>query len=158
NDKEAFSHAAVDYWLPVDLYSGGAEHAVMHLLYARFWTKVIHDAGLIDFDEPFQRLRNQGMLLAYTPGRRIVSEEASETGDEVDTTEPIEDWKVLRPEEKLAIPEEQWEYRWVKMSKSLHNVVTPDEMAEQYGADSLRTYILFAAPFEETVLWKDTGG
>jgi leucyl-tRNA synthetase len=158
NADEAFRRAAVDYWLPVDLYSGGAEHAVMHLLYARFWTKVIHDAGLIGFDEPFQRLRNQGMLLAYTPGRKIGSQEAGETGDEVDTTEPIEDWKVLRPEERGAIPEGDWEYRWVKMSKSLYNVVTPDEMAEQYGADSLRTYILFAAPYEETVLWKDTGG
>jgi leucyl-tRNA synthetase len=156
NDLEAFSQEAIRYWLPVDLYSGGAEHAVMHLLYARFWTKVIYDAGLIDFDEPFLRLRNQGMLLAYTPGREIRAEE-QEAG-EADTGEPIEDWKVLKPEERAAVPEEQWVWRWVKMSKSLRNVVTPDEMAEQYGADSLRTYILFVAPFEETVLWKDTSG
>ncbi|MCS6778014.1 MAG: leucine--tRNA ligase [Chloroherpetonaceae bacterium] len=158
NDREPFSQRAVDYWLPVDLYSGGAEHAVMHLLYARFWTKVLYDAGLIRFEEPFTRLRNQGMLLAWTPGRRVSAAEAGQTGDETDAGEPIEDWKVLKPEERLTIPEDQWEYRWVKMSKSLRNVVTPDEMAEQYGADSLRLYILFAAPFEETVLWKDAGG
>lgn len=158
NDREAFSQEAAKYWLPVDLYSGGAEHAVMHLLYARFWTKVMYDAGLVNFEEPFTRLRTQGMLLAWTAGRRVTSAEVSETGEEVDTGEPIENWKVLKPEEKLTIPEDQWEYRWVKMSKSLKNVVTPDEMADQFGADSLRTYMLFAAPFEETVLWKDTGG
>ncbi|HZP82086.1 MAG TPA: class I tRNA ligase family protein, partial [Chthonomonadaceae bacterium] len=158
NDKEAFSRAAVDYWLPVDLYVGGAEHAVMHLLYARFWTKVIHDAGLIGFDEPFLRLRNQGMLLAYTPGREIKRDEAvNAPGDEDEGDEPIEDWKVLKPEERATIPEDQWVWRWVKMSKSMGNVVTPDEMAEKYGADSLRVYGLFVAPFEETVQWTDRG-
>lgn len=157
NAQEAFSRESADYWLPVDVYSGGAEHAVMHLLYARFWTKVMHDAGLIGFDEPFTRLRNQGMLLAWTPGRKITKEETTD-GEDNDSGEPIEDWKVLKPEERATIPQDQWEYRWVKMSKSLKNVVTPDDMAAQYGADSLRTYILFAAPFEETVLWKDAGG
>lgn len=158
NSKEAFSADAAKYWLPVDLYSGGAEHAVMHLLYARFWTKVMHDAGLVSFDEPFTRLRNQGMLLAWTAGRKVVSAEKSETGDEADPGEPLENWKVLKPEEKASIPEDQWEYRWVKMSKSLKNVVTPDEMAELFGADALRMFMLFAAPFEETVLWKDSSG
>ncbi|MBI4979329.1 MAG: leucine--tRNA ligase [Spirochaetes bacterium] len=156
NSTAPFSPEAMRYWLPVDLYSGGAEHAVMHLLYARFWTKVLHDAGLVSFDEPFTRLRNQGMLLAWTAGRRISTGESE--GDDAAADEPLGNWKVLKPEEKTSIPEAQWEYRWVKMSKSLKNVVTPDEMAERYGADALRLYILFAAPFEDTILWKDAGG
>ena len=157
NSTEAFARSMADYWLPVDLYVGGAEHAVMHLLYARFWTKVMYDAGLIGFDEPFQRLRNQGMLLAYTPGREVRNEDDGNTADENEGDEPIEDWKVLRPEEKASVPESEWVYRWVKMSKSMGNVVTPDAMAEQYGADSLRLYGLFVAPFEETVQWTDSG-
>lgn len=112
DDKEPFDRKAVDYWMPVDLYVGGAEHAVMHLLYARFWTKVMHDAGLVDFKEPFARLMNQGMLLSYD-GQ--------------------------------------------KMSKSRHNVITPDEVIAQYGADTLRLYELFMAPFEQEVSWSKEG-
>jgi leucyl-tRNA synthetase len=107
-DTAPFDRASVDYWLPVDLYVGGAEHAVMHLLYARFWTKVMYDAGLVGFTEPFARLMNQGMLLSFD-GQ--------------------------------------------KMSKSRHNVITPDEVVEQYGADTLRLYELFMAPFEQEVAW-----
>lgn len=118
NDAEPFSREKAAYWLPVDLYVGGAEHAVMHLLYARFWTKVMHDAGLVPFVEPFTRLKNQGMLLAPDPKNPSVM---------------------------------------VKMSKSKFNVVTPDEMAEKYGADALRVYELFVAPFEDTVPWSEDG-
>ncbi|MBN1423358.1 leucine--tRNA ligase [Candidatus Fermentibacteria bacterium] len=103
---------ALAYWLPVDLYVGGAEHAVMHLLYARFWTKVMYDAGLVDFDEPFTVLKNQGMMLG-------------------------EDGR--------------------KMSKSLGNVVTPDQMAQRYGADALRLFLLFIGPFETDVAWQESG-
>ncbi len=154
-DQAPFSQKAVDYWLPVDLYSGGTEHAVMHLLYARFWTKVMFDAGLVKFEEPFSRLRSQGMLLAWTPGRIIQTDETVEGEDEPD--ELIDNWKVLKPEERLTIPENEWIYRWVKMSKSKGNVVTPDEIAETFGADTLRIYTLFVAPFEETVQWEDSG-
>ncbi len=112
NDNAPFDRAAVDYWLPVDLYVGGAEHAVMHLLYSRFWTKVMYDEGLVGFTEPFARLMNQGMLLSYD-GQ--------------------------------------------KMSKSRHNVITPDEVVEQYGADTLRLYELFMAPFEQEVAWSKEG-
>jgi leucyl-tRNA synthetase len=112
NDKAPFDRATIDYWLPVDLYVGGAEHAVMHLLYARFWTKVMYDEGLVGFTEPFARLMNQGMLLSYD-GQ--------------------------------------------KMSKSRHNVITPDEVVEQYGADTLRLYELFMAPFEQEVAWSKEG-
>ncbi|MGI8552880.1 MAG: leucine--tRNA ligase [Dehalococcoidia bacterium] len=107
-----FDPEAVRSWLPVDLYVGGAEHAVLHLLYARFWTKVMHHGGLIDFDEPFQRLRNQGVVHA-ADGRR--------------------------------------------MSKSRGNVITPDSVVEEYGADALRTYLLFLAPFDQNVIWREQG-
>jgi leucyl-tRNA synthetase len=153
NEMEPFSRKAVDYWLPVDMYVGGAEHAVMHLLYARFWTKVLYDAGLVGFTEPFTTLRNQGMMLARTPGRKLANGEDREETD----GEPIEDWKVLRPEELASFPKDEIVYRWVKMSKSLRNVVTPDETAEKYGADALRVYEMFVAPFEETVQWSEDG-
>ncbi|MHB9131337.1 MAG: leucine--tRNA ligase [Armatimonadota bacterium] len=152
NTRQAFSREAVDYWLPVDMYVGGAEHAVMHLLYARFWTKALYDAGLVGFTEPFTRLRNQGMMLTYTPGRAIGADDAC-----AEEEAPIENWKVLRPEERATIPEEQWIWRWVKMSKSYGNVITPDEAAAQYGADALRVYEMFVAPFEETVQWSEDG-
>jgi len=153
NTEVAFSREAVDYWLPVDMYVGGAEHAVMHLLYARFWTKVLYDAGLLQFTEPFSQLRNQGMMLISTPGRAVGPGEGG-SGDEEET---VEDWRVLRPEERASLPEDQWVWRWVKMSKSYGNVVTPDEVADQYGADALRVYEMFVAPFEETVQWSDEG-
>ena len=148
-----FSRAAVDYWLPVDMYVGGAGHAVMHLLYARFWTKVLYDAGLLGFTEPFTQLRNQGMMLALTPGRAVDPVDACGESEE----SAIENWKVLRPEERDTLPEEQWVWRWVKMSKSYGNVVTPDEVAERYGADALRVYEMFVVPFEETVQWSEEG-
>lgn len=107
-----FDPAAVRYWLPVDLYVGGAEHAVMHLLYARFWTKVMYDAGIVGFEEPFTVLKNQGMLLGADHQ---------------------------------------------KMSKSRGNVVTPDEMAQKYGVDALRLYILFIGPFEADLEWSEEG-
>jgi leucyl-tRNA synthetase len=107
-----FDPRAVEYWLPVDMYVGGAEHAVMHLLYARFFCKVAQDAGYVSFGEPYAALRNQGMIQA-------------EDGQ--------------------------------KMSKSKGNVVTPDSVVERYGADSLRVYELFIAPFEQSVAWSDRG-
>ncbi len=113
-----FDPKAVASWLPVDLYVGGAEHAVMHLLYARFWTKALYDAGLISFVEPFLALRNQGMLLAPDPKNPGV---------------------------------------WIKMSKSKGNVVTPDEVVAQYGADSLRVYELFVAPLTDSIQWSEDG-
>jgi leucyl-tRNA synthetase len=117
-EESAFEKNAAAYWLPVDLYVGGAEHAVMHLLYARFWTKVLYDAGLVPFVEPFAVLRNQGMVLAPDPKNPSA---------------------------------------WIKMSKSKGNVVTPDEIAERCGADSLRVYELFVAPLTDTIQWSEEG-
>ncbi len=151
NPAEPFSRASIDYWLPVDMYVGGAEHAVMHLLYARFWTKVMYDAGLIGFEEPFTRLHNQGMMLANTPGRRPGQGDDGEGEAE----DKIEDWVPLKLDERGTYPQDQIVYRWAKMSKSMGNVVTPDEAAEKYGADALRVYEMFVAPFEEAVQWSE---
>jgi leucyl-tRNA synthetase len=113
NHQAAFDAKEVAYWLPVDMYVGGAEHAVMHLLYARFWTKVLYDLGYVSFLEPFQRLRNQGMIL-------------SPDGKE-------------------------------KMSKSKGNVITPDEVVEEWGADALRAYEMFISDFEQATPWNTNG-
>jgi leucyl-tRNA synthetase len=154
-DTAAFDKALAAYWLPVDLYVGGAEHAVMHLLYARFWTKVLHDAGWVPFVEPFAKLMNQGMVLACTPHRTM---EAGEdlSKDEADDDE-TRDLIPLFPEEVEKYPADKIIWKYVKMSKSKRNVVTPDAMAEKFGADSLRTYELFVAPFEDAVQWNEDG-
>ena len=134
--SEAWNRQAADYWMGVDTYIGGREHAVGHLLYARFFTKVFHDAGLIGVDEPFHTLKNQGMLLGLT-------------AVEKETNHPI------KPEELTRFGPDQIEYQWLKMSKSKGNSVTPDDMADKYGADALRLYVLFTAPFEDTIQWNE---
>jgi leucyl-tRNA synthetase len=151
-DTAPFDKDLAAYWLPVDLYVGGAEHAVMHLLYARFWTKVMYDAGLIPFFEPFAKLMNQGMLLANTPHRRM---EAGDQPCEEGCEEEERDLIPISSEEAEQLPKDKIIWKWVKMSKSKRNVVTPDAMAEKYGADSLRIYELFVAPFEDTVQWNE---
>jgi len=152
NEQAFASRQALDYWLPVDQYTGGIEHARSHLLYARFWTKVLYDEGLLGFEEPFLNLRNQGSLLALTPGRRPRPQEQG--GDGADK---IVDWIVLKHDERDQLPPEQIVWRWARMSKSKGNVVTPDEIIERYGADSLRVYEMFVAPFEDNVQWSEEG-
>ena len=136
NFEAAWDKSATDYWMPVDRYIGGREHAVSHLLYARFFTKVFYDAGLISVHEPFASLRNQGMLLAQTPV-------------ETATGHPV------KPDELGRFMPSDLEMQWLKMSKSKGNAVTPDEMGEKYGTDALRLYILFVAPFEDTIQWSE---
>jgi leucyl-tRNA synthetase len=112
----------IDYWLPVDMYVGGAEHAVLHLLYARMWTKVLHDIGVVKFIEPFHALRNQGMILS--------------------------------PQKKT---DEKGREFYEKMSKSKGNVITPDEVIAEHGADALRGYEMFISDFTQTVPWSTQG-
>lgn len=140
-----FDAARMRYWMPVDQYVGGAEHAVLHLLYARFWTRVMYDAGLVPFQEPFVRLKNQGMLVVNTPHRRASDARAAE------------EWVPITPEEAERLDPGQVELRATKMSKSLRNVITPDEVVADYGADSLRLYELFMAPFDQEVAWDERG-
>lgn len=117
NDKELVSKEKADKYLPVDMYIGGVEHAVLHLLYSRFYTKFLYDIGVVDFDEPFKKLFNQGMVC----GRD------KETGAAT------------------------------KMSKSLGNIVSPDDIVRDYGCDSLRLYELFIGPPELDSIWDDSG-
>jgi leucyl-tRNA synthetase len=112
NKTEFAAKEKIDYWMPVNLYVGGAEHAVLHLLYSRFWHKVLYDIGVVNTDEPFMRLVNQGMILG-------------EGG--------------------------------VKMSKSLGNVINPDEIIEEFGADSMRLYEMFMGPLEASKPWSTRG-
>ncbi len=151
NADEFASQKSLNYWLPVDMYSGGVEHAVMHLLYARFWTKVMFDEGLVNFTEPFKTLRNQGSMLAWTPGRKP-KHDADGGGED-----SVVDWIVLKPEERADYPEDEIVWRWARMSKSKGNVVTPEDMCDRFGADSLRVYELFVAPFEDNVQWSEDG-
>ena len=148
NSEKAWTADAEQYWMPVDLYVGGAEHAVLHLLYARFWHKVLHDAGLVSTPEPFERLVNQGMILAQTyrtPDQRLISYK----------TVVWEDDQPTHPEtgEPLNISVE-------KMSKSLKNVINPDDIVAEYGADTLRLYEMFMGPLEVVKPWnmRDVAG
>ncbi len=145
NDKCFVDPEKEKYWMPVDLYVGGAEHAVLHLLYARFWHKVLYDAGLVSTKEPFHRLINQGMILgtSYKDKRGVLI-----PTDQVDLSgaEPV----LKATGEKLT------EFP-AKMSKSLRNVVNPDDVVRDYGADSMRLYEMFMGPLKETKPWNTRG-
>ncbi len=149
NDDELVAKDVAEYWGAVDSYVGGAEHAVLHLLYARFWHKFLYDEGVVPTDEPFQRLRNQGMILAYAyedaSGKLISS-------DLVTSPQPSPQGEGVQ---KYFHKETGEELKQVvaKMSKSLKNVVNPDDIIEEYGADSLRLYEMYMADFKDTAPW-----
>ena len=148
NDKCFADPELLKEWLPVDLYVGGAEHAVLHLLYARFWHKVLFDLGFVPTPEPFQRLVNQGMILglAYKTKRGVLI--------------PMDriEWREGKPygAEEGGEMEELTEFP-AKMSKSLKNVVNPDDVIRDYGADSLRLYEMFMGPLQAVKPWSTKG-
>ncbi len=145
NEDSIFDVKKEQYWMPVDLYIGGAEHAVLHLLYARFWHKVLFDLGIVSTDEPFQKLFNQGMILAFAyetaTGAKVSSDLVEEKDGKYFHTETGEELKQIV----------------AKMSKSLKNVVNPDDVIERYGADSLRLYEMFMGPLDERKPWAENG-
>jgi len=148
NPDKPWDIEKVKHWMPVDCYVGGAEHAVMHLLYARFWTKVLFDAGLVSVNEPFKSLHNQGQVLGNTPYRYPREDETLMVGEE---------GILITYEEAKILPPDQIFWRWSRMSKSKGNVVTPDDAVAEYGADALRLYLLFRAPFDADIEWENKG-
>jgi leucyl-tRNA synthetase len=153
NESLPFEPEIAQYWTPVDQYIGGDDHAVMHLIYTRFWTKVMRDIGLVQFNEPVKRLLTQGMVVGETffddeSGKRVyfppnqVSVKRDEKGRILSAT------NVEGKELKYAVE---------RMSKSKGNGVDPDEMVEIYGSDAARLYVLFSAPVENELVWNENG-
>jgi leucyl-tRNA synthetase len=140
--KPGLDREKVDYWLPVDQYIGGIEHAIMHLLYARFYTKMLRDFGVLHVDEPFSNLLTQGMVCKETMRCRqhgyLFPEE-------------VKDGKCVHCDREVTIGKTE------KMSKSLKNVVDPNYIIDEYGADTARMFCLFAAPPERDLEWSDQG-
>ncbi|MDX2037790.1 MAG: leucine--tRNA ligase [Isosphaeraceae bacterium] len=179
NDQAAWDPELEKYWMPVDLYVGGAEHAVLHLLYSRFWHKVLFDRGYVSTPEPFQRLVNQGMILGeteYTAFRDDAGAWVSAAEVRVGQNEGAEVWtaaggrnvapvklaeeQVVKKGEGFVLAEDpaiRVDSRAHKMSKSRGNVINPDVVVEQYGADSLRLYEMFMGPLEATKPWSMKG-
>lgn len=145
-DKGMFDPAAVAYWMPVDQYIGGVEHAILHLLYSRYFMRVLNTLGLIDFKEPFERLLTQGMVCKETltcPEHGFIYPDDAETvNDKVICKRCNSDVEVGRV---------------IKMSKSKKNVIDPNALLDQYGADITRLFCLFAAPPEKDLEWNDDG-
>ncbi|HEX4592182.1 MAG TPA: leucine--tRNA ligase, partial [Gemmataceae bacterium] len=148
NDQQLCSPAKAKYWLPVDLYVGGAEHAVLHLLYSRFWHKVLYDRGHLPCPEPFMKLVNQGMILGemeFTHGPkhvRVTEDEVEKRGDKF----------VLKADPSVVV-----DARAHKMSKARGNVINPDDVVKDYGADSLRLFEMFMGPLEQVKPWSTHG-
>jgi leucyl-tRNA synthetase len=153
NESLPFEPEIARYWTPVDQYIGGDDHAVMHLIYTRFWTKVMRDLGLVQFNEPVKRLLTQGMVVGETffddeSGKRVyfppntVSVKRDEKGRIVSATN---------------IEGKELKYAVERMSKSKGNGVDPDEMVQIYGSDAARLYVLFSAPVENELVWNENG-
>ena len=181
SDAEPWSEAAYDAWMPVDLYVGGAEHAVLHLLYARFWHKVLFDIGKVKHPEPFMKLVHQGMILGEiehtlyseeSTGEPVSAEHAVENPGAGDDGPPFIDKRTQAPLKSKRVPEDQIEKRGAhlflkdheapvrvasqafKMSKARGNVVNPDDVVRAHGADALRLYEMFMGPLEAVKPWQ----
>ncbi|MEM7726039.1 MAG: leucine--tRNA ligase [Cyanobacteria bacterium P01_A01_bin.45] len=142
NENQVFESAKTNDWMPVDQYVGGIEHAILHLLYSRFFTKVLRDRGLINFDEPFQRLLTQGMVQGLTYKNPATNKYIPPS--EIDSNDPKdpETGETLKP-------------FYEKMSKSKYNGVAPEDVIGKYGADTARMFTLFKAPPEKDLEWED---
>ena len=156
DNTDAMVDQRVAYWMPVDQYIGGIEHAILHLLYSRFWSKVMRDLGLVSYDEPFTQLLTQGMVLNHIYSRR------NEKGgidyyapDEVDVL-TTGDGQISGATSKAD--GQPVDYNGIgTMSKSKRNGIDPQALIETYGADTARLFTMFAAPPEQTLEWSDTG-
>jgi leucyl-tRNA synthetase len=176
NARAPFAKEAQAYWGSVDLYIGGVEHAVLHLLYARFWHKVLYDLELVTTKEPFQRLFNQGMLTAFAykdargalvPVDEVSTVDVVEITDETVMVVKDTEGRVVKKTEPRAAPRfvrestgEPVEQIIAKMSKTLRNVVNPDEVIAEYGVDTFRVYEMFMGPLGESKPWnpRDVAG
>jgi leucyl-tRNA synthetase len=148
--------AGTQYWMPMDQYIGGIEHAILHLLYARFWTKVMRDLGLVKVDEPFTRLLTQGMVL-----KEAFSRTSEQAGREYFWESDLD---IVRDEHAKVVSAvarrdgQPVAYEgWTTMSKSKNNGVDPQAVIDRYGADTARLFVMFASPPEQTVEWNDAG-
>jgi len=182
NADQIFSQQAYDDWMPVDLYVGGSEHAVLHLLYARFWHKVLFDEGVVKHAEPFQKLVHQGMILGQSykyyvrvdaQGRDLGAIDGDDPrvvpGQEPGTLQLSDSREIVQA--RHVITDIEWQnnkpmhrvhgVRTVllteKMSKARGNVVNPDDVVREFGADSLRVYEMFMGPFEHVKPWQTSG-
>ena len=179
NSSEFASESSIKYWMPVDLYIGGAEHAVLHLLYSRFWHKVLYDLGLVNTKEPFKKLVNQGMILGNSAlihrniddGRYV----SNDLKDKYKTQSIHIDISFVNENNELNIEllkkknpdfkDAEFEYDKIfyvereveKMSKSKYNVINPDDICYNYGADTLRLYEMFLGPLEQSKPWSTSG-
>ena len=172
NDERLVDPEKERYWMPVDLYVGGSEHAVLHLLYARFWHKVLYDAGVVSTPEPFRKLVHQGMILGELEYTAYVGEDgayvsAVHVGDGKDTrsgrpvtAKRVDEADVEKRGERFVLrehPDVLVDARAHKMSKSRGNVVNPDAIVAQHGADAFRLYEMFMGPLEQVKPWSTTG-
>ncbi len=146
NDKCFVDPEKEKYWMPVDLYVGGTEHAVLHLLYSRFWHKVLYDIGAVSTKEPFQRLVNQGMITSFAYKKSDGTLVAADSVKEVSPNNFVEVATGDKVEQVIA-----------KMSKSLKNVINPDDIIRDYGADTMRMYEMFMGPLEVSKPWSTQG-
>ena len=172
NDDQLVAPDQADYWLPIDLYIGGAEHAVLHLLYARFWHKVLYDVGIVPTPEPFRKLVHQGMILGELEFTKfldaegtLVSAEHARSGKDSRTGGELQD-ETVAPEavtksgDHFVLIEDETirvDARAHKMSKSRGNVVNPDDVVAAYGADAFRLYEMFMGPLEQVKPWNTRG-
>ncbi|MEJ2054692.1 MAG: leucine--tRNA ligase, partial [Calditrichaceae bacterium] len=174
NKEQLVSQTKEKYWMPVDLYVGGAEHTVLHLLYARFWHKVLYDISVVSTKEPFRKLLHQGMILGEMEYLVYLNDETNKpvSADNVDSnnteissgkkliTKPVNEDDVEKSGDKFVLkndPSIVVEARSFKMSKSRGNVINPDDIISNYGADSLRLYEMFMGPLKDMKSWSNKG-